>query len=485
LIYFSAVHSAKDIRLNQKVLKPDEKIESKKSPRQFIGIHDVNFNSIENDVVAQDSTNSANIYGPLAIAGGAIAHLCMGSFYCWGNFLSYAPNYIKFYDGVGAKGASPDALIMLPATLVAMCFTMPLGPKLSLKFGAGRTMLLGSWIMSLGVFLASYAQSLSQFIAAYALMFGFGVGIGYTAPMGAAWKWLPAQKGMVSGVILTGFGAGGFVFNMIGTKLFNPKGLNPVDGSFPEEVYSGFPLVLRKLAIIYAVVTFLAHLLVTEPKKVAAAPADKNGKEVIVVDVPGLGVLEALKTPQYWIVWLMVVTCASAGLNVASVYKQFAAGSETLTGDGYQAMVGGIGALFNGVGRLFWGLLSDKIGFKTSFIILSVVQSALHFVYPYSTYSKSTFLVATSMCFFLLAGNFALMPPAMQRIFGPKNGAAIYGVLYTAFGVSSVGGMFLSKALTASMGWNGVFKVLSGLSALSAIIALQLQPLANLPGSTV
>lgn len=480
------VHSVKDIRLNQKVFRPDAKTESKKSPRHqlyYNGDDLILHKDVENAIVAQDDSSSKKLYGTLAIAGGALAHLCMGSFYCWGNFMSYAPNYIKYYDGVGADGASPDALIMLPATLVAMCFTMPLGPKFAAKIGAAKTLLLGSWIMTLGIFLSSYATKLSHFIFCYAIMVGWGIGMGYTAPMGAAWKWLPASKGLVSGVILTGFGAGGFVFNMIGTKLFNAKGANMVNGKFPDEVYEGFPLVIRKLALIYTVLTFLGSLLVTEPKKVD--PVLKDGKAPVTEELPGIGVLEALKTPQYWCVWFMLVTCASAGLNVASVYKQFAASSETLNGDGYQALVGGIGALFNGGGRLFWGVLSDKIGFKACFTLLSVVQSALLFLYSYSTYSKTTFLVATSLAFFLLAGNFALMPPAMQRIFGPKNGAAIYGVLYTAFGVSSVGGMFLSKALTASMGWDGVFKVLSGISVLSAIITSQLKPLPNFPGSSV
>ena len=61
------------------------------------------------------------------------------------------------------------------------------------------------------------------------------VGLGYTSPMIAGWKWLPNQKGLVSGVILTGFGAGGFFFNLIGTKFVNPNGLDVVAGKFPEE----------------------------------------------------------------------------------------------------------------------------------------------------------------------------------------------------------------------------------------------------------
>lgn len=68
------------------------------------------------------------------------------------------------------------------------------------------------------------------------MVFGIGAGTAYTAPMTAGWKWLPSQKGLVSGIILTGYGVGGFLFNLLGTKLFNPNNLNPNSaGFFPAE----------------------------------------------------------------------------------------------------------------------------------------------------------------------------------------------------------------------------------------------------------
>jgi MFS family permease len=107
-----------------------------------------------------------------------------------------------------------------------------------------------------------------------------------------------------------------------------------------------------------------------------------------------------------------------------------------------------MGALFNGLGRLFWGVLSDKIGFKKSFMMLTAVQTVLHLMYMSSADSKTSFLVMHSLCHICLSGNFALMPPAIQRMFGAKNGALIYGLVYSAFGSASIGGMMISKVLT-------------------------------------
>jgi OFA family oxalate/formate antiporter-like MFS transporter len=332
-----------------------------------------NFSSSSKSVVIASSTDLAikkdAWRGPACIIGGALAHLAFGSLYCWGNFNSYAPSNLR-------------SDLVFPLTLAAQCLTMPFGPLIVNKIGARSTLLLGAWIMAAGVYFSSFATTQAMFIFFYSLVFGAGIGIAYTAPMIAGWQWLPQSKGLVSGAILMGFGGGGFFFNLIGTKIANPLGLDPVGGSFAPEVYEQFPVMLRKLALIYGVLTFLGSCLISEPAK----PAVDSQKKV--ADVPGVSIVDALKTKQFYLMWAMIVAAASAGLNVAAMYKQFAAVSPALKGDSYQASVGAIGALFNAMGRLFWGVTSDKIGFKNSFVILTLAQACVQFIYPYSASSK-------------------------------------------------------------------------------------------------
>lgn len=244
--------------------------------------------------------------GPLCILGGTLVHLTLGTLYCWGNFLSYAPQYLKFYDGQEHKGAQPDALIVIPLTILSMCVSMPLGPSLVNAVGASKTLLIGSWLMSAGVFLSSYAKSLSAFILSYAVLFGTGVGLAYTAPMVAGWKWLPLQKGLVSGIILTGFGSGGFFFNLLGTSFVNPKGFDAVNGKFPEEVYNNFPSMLRKMAVIYAAMQLLGSLLVSEPvpapaPAALAAPAAAAAVAAAPSPLAGVTIAQAVTTSQFWV----------------------------------------------------------------------------------------------------------------------------------------------------------------------------------------
>jgi MFS family permease len=442
-------------------------------------------------VVAPHTTKAVGKWnGPACILGGALAHLTLGTLYCWGNFLSYAPANLRFFDGLEHPGQQPDALYVIPFTIIAQAIALPVGPYLTKAIGSSRTLLLGSWITAAAVYLASYQTTLSSFMLFYALMFGLGAGLAYTAPMGAGWKWMPASKGLVSGGILAGFGSGGFLFSMIGSRHVNPTGANLVGGKFPPSVYARFPTMLRKLALMYAAISFVGSLLITEPTTLQAAvqvltpnmipsagdlerklnthiqcfsrllsPADINVltafregplsrlppeaqlvlrrvlntiPELVdklpppaqkflteVVKLPcltsrqcraqaaahnsaahgaptatglysprGLTVGQALGTKQFWLMWTLIITCATAGLNTAAVYKQFAATSQALTGDEFQALVGGIGALFNGFGRIFWGTVSDRLGFKLSFTVLSVLQAVSMLTYTASTQSK-------------------------------------------------------------------------------------------------
>lgn len=134
----------------------------------------------------------------MCVLGGALMHITLGSLYCWGNFLSYAPSKLRFFDGVDRPGI-PDASLIMPATLVAQCLSMPFGPILVNKFGSKIAMMIGALVVGSGIFLSSYATTLASFMSLYAVVFGAGIGLAYTAPMIAGWKWLPTKKGLVSG----------------------------------------------------------------------------------------------------------------------------------------------------------------------------------------------------------------------------------------------------------------------------------------------
>jgi MFS family permease len=197
----------------------------------------------------------------------------------------------------------PDALYVIPFTIIAQALAMPFGPTLSKAVGASRALLIGCSFAAASVYIASYQKSLASFMLFYSICFGAGTGIAYTAPMAAGWKWLPKSKGLVSGGVLAGFGSGGFIFSLVGSKYVNPTKANLVNGRFPDSVYNNFPGMLRRLASIYLVVAFLGSLLVSEPAPVPVQAVEGDSASSSMSSTPntyaGLTLSEALKTRYY------------------------------------------------------------------------------------------------------------------------------------------------------------------------------------------
>lgn len=430
--------------------------------------------------------------GLACMLGGAMVHLTLGTVYCWGNFISYAPQSLQYFDGKPHPGSPSDALAAIPLNFIIQALVMPFSPAISRHLGASKTTLLGSWLIAFAVYMASFQTDLASFLLFYSILFGMGIGLSYTVPMAAGWKWLPEYKGLVSGGILTGLGAGGFLFSLIGSKTANPLGLNQINGKFDASVYAAFPMMLRRLAMIYAVLSFVGSMLITEPAAqtaaVTAAPADAAPPAAAAapsIAANGLTVKQALSSSQFWLMWVMIICSATAGLNTVAIYKQFAATSVALRGDQYLALVGGIAALCNGSGRLLWGYLTDRIGFKSCYQFVTVLQSLLLVSYPFSTWSPLAFAANTCGMVFCLAGNLALMPSATQRMFGPLSGTTIYGILYSAFAIAGVVGGILTKMLVRTYGWTTVFRTMTVMSLMATMLVRRLFPVKEYAESTV
>ena len=409
----------------------------------------------------------ATIQGIKSVIGGSIAHLTLGTLYCWGNFISYAPSNLKYFDP-NQKTGPPNALYVLPVAVIGQCMGMPFSSMLQKKIGHRNTLWLGAFILQVGVFLSSYAKTLTQFMLFYSIMFGIGCGMAYTAPLGAGWQWFPKNKGLVSGAVLTGFGAGGFVFNYIGTKIINPKGLQAVDGVFPQEIYDNFPVMLRKLAVIYFVMAFAGGAFVSTPEKTSEQIAAE--KKQIKASPPSTSpVQDAMKTKKFWFLWSMAALTTMGSLSTAGVYKSYGALYSNLNDDAFLSMVGGLAALCNGFGRLFWGTVMDSFGFQYPFMILTAIQSVFLVLYSRLVYSRTLFTIATMAILFALGGTFSMMPSAVSMFFGAANGPAIYGVLFTAFAISSVTGQLGAKQLVETFGWKEFFILCGSLSTIAHI----------------
>lgn len=287
---------------------------------------------------------------------------------------------------------------------------------------------------------------------------GAGIGFAYVCPIAALVKWFPEHKGLVSGLAVAGFGLGAFIF------------------SRPELPFSAENFIktygILKLFSVHGLVCIVAvtlgALLLRNPPGLPprTAPSESAWQET-------------LRRPAFWTLWLMFFSGALAGLMVIGIVKPFVQGRLAGTLEpSAAARVGaaavGVLAIFNALGRVIWGLLSDRLGRTPTFLIMFAVQALVMFLLG-GLSSEMALYIGAALVGFNFGGNFALFPSACADFFGAKNLGANYGWLFTSYGIAGVVGIYAGNTALAWTGsYYAAFAFAGTLCVLSAVLAVVL-----------
>ncbi len=300
-------------------------------------------------------------------------------------------------------------------------------------------------------------------------MAGAGIGFAYVCPIAALMKWFPDHKGLVSGVAVAGFGLGAYLFS----QKWGALGYIGEQGIFPFFIIHGLVCIVG--------VTGGALLLSNPPS--TAPTADKK-------ILPDSTWQETLKEPAFYLLWLMFFSGAMAGLMVIGIIKVFAGeqlvvaaieaggtlnASETSALMLKGAAAVGLLAIFNAIGRIVWGFISDRIGRTPTFVTMFLLQAAIMFFLA-GMKTEASLSIGAALVGFNFGGNFALFPSATADFFGAKNLGANYGWVFTSYGIAGVVGIAagnFAKVLTGS--YAAAFTLAAILCLLSAGLAIVLQ----------
>ncbi len=417
----------------------------------------------------------------IVVIGAVLIQLALGTIYCWGNLTTYVTGFLKQYDATVSKEMT---IYIFAVGLLSFALTMIFAGQLQQKIGPMKVAILGGVLVSVGVLSSSAAKSLGAYIFLYGVLFGVGIGFAYVCPIACAAKWFPDKKGMINGIAVAGFGAGAFIFNQITTAFVNREGVD-VDNLSAIQ-FNRVPNLMLLLGGIYAAMIILGALTLKNPpegwKPEGWSSAPKSTEETPLeeateaVEEVNLDRTQAMKTPQFWMLWLMFVLTAAAGLFVIGNYKAYAAEGEAISSDVFLSNVGSWAALFNGLGRVVWGSLSDKIGYKKSMFGMFGLQAIFLFTFGLADVNRAMFFIWVCVIYFCFGGNFSLYPTATTDNFGPKYLGPNYGIIFTAYGIAGVTGALLaSEARTALGGFNGLFMVMGGLSIVAIVVAYLLK----------
>lgn len=304
-----------------------------------------------------------------------------------------------------------------------------------------------------GLVLGGIGVSMHQlwlFYLGCGLLGGIGQGLGYISPVSTLIKWFPDRRGLATGFAIMGYGGGA----MIGAPLAVAIMGHYATGGVPNAA-----MALMILGVIYFVVMSIGAFGFRVPPtgwvpKGWTPPAD-NGKAMITAGHVHLD--RVLKTPQFWLIWLVLCLNVTAGIGVismASPMLQDVFGTHLLSGNGTGMDAGaqkaaivaaaaglvGLISLFNSLGRLFWASLSDRIGRKNTYFAFFILGIVLYVLLPTWGHLLMPGMFVLSICIILsmYGGGFSTVPAYLADIFGTQMVGAIHGRLLTAWSVAGI-----------------------------------------------
>ncbi len=372
----------------------------------------------------------------VALAGTAL-QMCLGTVYAWSVFQK--PLVANFHWSQ-TWTAMTFSLAIVFLGLAAAAGGMQLG-----RFGPRKLAVTGGALFGAGYLVAAFAlsiKSLPLLYLGYGVIGGVGLGLGYVTPVATAAKWFPDKKGLVTGMVVMGFGFGALLMSLF----FAPMLMKATHGNLVA-VFAWLGVILGTLAIVAAL--FLRNPpagYVPAGYVPRQAPLVTDGLKEIQKE---RSAADSIFSSRFAIMWLVFFCNITAGIAMVSftsplmqevwvrAHPPMNATKEALAA--YWLSVASIGAtlvaissLFNGIGRFFWGAVSDRIGRAQTFQTMLASQVL---VFTALMVTHNPILFAVLICYILLCygGGFGTMPSFVLDAYGPKRMPVMYGTILTAW----------------------------------------------------
>jgi OFA family oxalate/formate antiporter-like MFS transporter len=352
-----------------------------------------------------------------------------------------------FVDPINTQYHWGRPAIQVAFTLFVLVETwlVPVEGYLVDRFGPRPVVIVGAILVALAWAINSVAASLPVLYLAAAIG-GIGTGSVYGTCVGNALKWFPRNRGLAAGITAAGFGAGA-ALTVIPIK-------HMIDFAGYQHAFLFFGLLQGAIVLIMAM-----GLLVAPPALIAAVPKPNQAAR-------SFAPAQVLRSPCFWVMYVMFVLVAAGGLtmaaSIASIAKDFRIDKlpVDLMGWVMPAAVFAVtlNRIFDGIGRPFFGWVSDNIGRENTMAIAFVIGAGALFTLSQSGSNPLLFVLITALYFGVFGEIYSLFPATQGDTFGSKFAAANSGMLYTAKGAGSLL-VASATALAVKGGWHQVFMI--------------------------
>ena len=390
---------------------------------------------------------------------GVIVLLFAGLVYAW-SVLS-TPIAAEFTDWSKAQLSMTFTIVM-----IMFCIGSLLCGLLSGKLSAKMSVRIGAVLFLLGFFLASRTQSLAMLYIGFGVLCGLSSGLCYNAVMSTMVRWFPDRPGLISGVLLMGFGGGSFIIG----KLYQAW--------TPAEI-GGWRASFLVMGIIIFVVLAICSFFFVAPGADFVAPAAKNSKAAVKIAGKEYKPLEMVKKPSFWLYYVWAIALSAAGLALisqASGVVWEASASQTA---GAVATIVGLISICNALGRVLFGGMYDKYGRSLSMQLVNILFIITSGVLILALAAKSVVVVIIG---FILGGlAYSGITPTnsafCRAYFGPVNYPVNFSLINSNLIFASFGSTVSGALFDASGSYNVTFFLIIGLAVVGILCSLAISAL--------
>src|SRR3954454_1764457 len=383
-------------------------------------------------------------------------HLCIGQAYAFSVFNLPMTKLIGITQSVPEDWRLTDlgwifsiAIFFLGASAALLGRWVEEGGPRRAMFTAALCWAGGFLVSALGV----YVHNIWVIYFGYGVLGGFGLGIGYISPVSTLIRWFPDRPGMATGMAIMGFGGGAFIASPLSVWLM---------ARFTTETHLGVAETFIIMGLIYLCFMMVGAAIVRVPAAGWMTPgyiAPAQPRRLVTTQ--NVYVYDALKTPQFWLIWWVLCLNVTAGIGVlgqaSAMSQEIFPGRVTVT-----AAAGFVGlmSLFNMGGRFFWASVSDYIGRKNTYFVLFILGIILYSAVPYTGAVGSVTLFVLCFCIIIsmYGGGFATVPAYLRDMFGTRYVGAIHGLLLTAWSMAGIFGPVLVNYIREYNVTHGVAK---------------------------
>ncbi len=348
----------------------------------------------------------------LIVLAGMIMQLSIGSIYAYSKWIEPLSNELN-WDAHDTKTGFSLAICFLGLTAAFM-------GKFAQKVGPTKAGLLATLFLTIGLLGSAYAVNIGNiylFYFTFGVLQGVGLGFGYVVPVYTVVKWFPDKPGLASGIIIMSFALGSLLASFLIGPLITSIGLS---GAFAA------------LGIGYGICMLLSALYLANPEST-------NTAQHANIDLTPKEILTDKRFMALWLLLFLNVCGGIAIISKAAILGQEVVGMSAAQATMFVAIIG----LFNGLGRLFWSSISDKIGCWTTFMLFIGINVVCFALIPSFSNNAISFQILTYVIIAGYGAGFATMPSFVKSIYGTEKYGQVLGYILTAWSAAAFAGPLL------------------------------------------